>query len=1326
MNRKEIADPLDEGVALLTTIFAMCEDGTPAEKFAAFKSAPIWLAADGSARRLDQLFLPVEDRPVRPEQRHRVVEPRLCSGSDSGRTTCRRALEDILHVLRLDATQEAVEACQAPPNDLEDLRLVLSDLVDCRKRLKPEQRLALKAAAFVPCLDGKLRRPAEALSPLRPLPLGPGDRTVIPAVADDRRLLELLHELGMPTAPSVADLVGLARDIAALPVSDGQDDLAVVLWSYLQFSHELYPPEELRRVGGIAWAPASPSGKRARPCDLADPALSYAHPLFQTPTGLATLQASLREGLGLRGSLSTDEFVELAKLAERKELTLPLQYFYDLDRRAANEADARKIASLRTCAFFAVRKQLRRPAELIAFDRAGVWGHLRTPIAPESVDRFSHLFRAWGIDSDAHIRWTEHADVLGELADQDEMTTDDIGLAYRRMESLGEAVERGEVAPQELQNRRIVLTSLGVVRPDSAFWPDMPQAITCQLDAHLPIARLTQRSEAVLRKLGIPSLNEAIVLSPIPTDPVPDGRWLPTLRLHADNIRRFLHAVGAKLDEDWVDQWPPPVEKVRDLSIQAHRAEAFVAEWQSSSYLGATRTGLKLYVRGTSTTTRDVVDAVAALFGFEPGRKTLLVSVLDARTAAEGAAALDYDDIPGLDIGAVDWSPGDVIELDDEPDLGLLEPDPGPASSPAPPRAADAPIITPVSFERSMTPDPSPQPDKDSIAEPVSQTPPARLVPPRIATEWEELESQYNVEEVWEPDVDERDVGADDPRDEENPLLRRCVLSFYDVENGFLPVGAAETRQLAGGVVQAVHLLGERRGAALVGDHHLRIDGGRVLFQEQQVVPGTVVRLHPGALGVIELELREEPHSVEDVWLLEITDEGSLVREHCDAVDVRWETDGPVYRSERRWEDIEALRAEANASSLDLVIRVFELFGDEGLTTDEVWRLVAMYRLFAISTIRQHLSRQSGLFELRGSRWYRSGETVLRFKGPTGVSGRPSRSRLPVGDDRSGLVLKVRRAAKALETMLLDADEPDLWNDVAAILGLQVVAGRATHECLNATREYLADPNEPLLSSIRRELGRHPDLANVVVAAVSEAEGAELTNGLMLLDVVRELGVPGAVARASALAVRIARPTRLGTTDLTPAERVEEAILQYGQGGLRDDAVRSEIVQALTELRRVDAYEEPHRVLVQLFRIERALRRGRDGVGGHPLIESAQSELLAGLDAAIGRTDAHSDTRRQQLLVTLRLLQGDVASVLDAVKELGNYLSATEATKSDAGAVYRTGMAFAQARHHTSRTVRFIANRPERNLIAPASLETQRFLEDWAALAGVRAGLAAA
>lgn len=1328
MNRRVVGDPINEAVALLVTIFAMAEDGTSPEEFAAFKSAAIWPSADGTTRPLDQLFLPVEDRPIRSEQRHRVVDPRLCSGMDSRTKTCRRALEDILGVLSLDATQDAVEACLSPPKDLEELRVLLGDLVDCRKRLKPKQRLRLKGAAFVPCLDGKLRQPSHTLAPLRPLPLSLGERTVIPTVADDRRLLELLHELGMPTAPSIADLIGLAQNVAALPVRN--DDDANTLWNFLQFSHDLYSAQELQRLGSIAWAPASPSGKRARPCDLADPGLIYAQLLYETPAGVASLPTLLREGMGLRGSLSTEDFVELAKTAEQREVPLSHQYFYDLNRRAANEADARKIAALRSCAFFPVGRKLRRPAELIAVDRAEVWGHLRTAIAVDSVERLPHLFRSWGVDSDSLLRWTEHADVLGELAGRDELTDEDRALALRRIESIGLAVTRGELTPQDLLNRRIVLTSLGVVRPEGALWPDMPQSIVAELAPHLALAKYTPKSEPLLRRLAIPMLSETISLHPFPKDPVPDNGWRPTLRRHADNIRRFLQAVGANLDDDWMDQWPPPVERVRDLSIQAHRDQAVVAEWPASSYLGSTRTGLKLYVRGASTSTRDVVDAVAALFGFEPGRKTLLVSVLDAQTAADGAEALNYDDIPPLDAGVVGWSRADVVELDDMPDAGSLDLDVEQPPVTSAREAPLAPVATPVSFEPARASDMGEQDDRDPSYDeaispttaPVLEVAPPRLIAPRVATEWDELEGTYHVEERWEPDVEERDVGADDPRNAENPLLRRCVLSFYDVDNGFLPIGAVEAHRLASGPLRSVHLFGELRDASLVGKHHLRIFGGRAVFQEQQVVPGTVVRVQPGAMGVIELELHEEPHPVEDVWLLEVTDEGKLVREHCDAVEVRWETDGPVYRCERRWEDIEALRAEANASSLDLVIRVFDVFGDEGLTAVEVWNLVALYRLFSISTIRQILSRQSGLFELTGDRWYKRGETILKFKGSTGVSSRPPVAGLPNIEPAIALVTKIRRAAKALATMLIEVDEPDLWNDVAAVLGLQIVAGRSSHECFNATRNYLAAPDELLLASLRRELARHPDLANVIVTAISQAEGVELTNGLSLLEVVRELGVPGAVARADTLIDRVVRPTRLGADGLTPAERVEQAILQQAQGGLRDDGAASEIVRALKELRACHAYDEPHSVLDQLLRIERILRRGASGITGLPSVEAAQSELLAALDAEIGRTDFHSDTGRQQLLLTLRLLQGDITSVLDAAKELGNYLRASDATKADAGAVFRTGLAFAQARHHTSPTVRYMAASPERNVVAPASLETQRFLEDWAALAGVRAG----
>jgi hypothetical protein len=199
-----------------------------------------------------------------------------------------------------------------------------------------------------------------------------------------------------------------------------------------------------------------------------------------------------------------------------------------------------------------------------------------------------------------------------------------------------------------------------------------------------------------------------------------------------------------------------------------------------------------------------------------------------------------------------------------------------------------------------------------------------------------------------------------------------------------LPIRRAHVRRLAGGVpLREVLIFGERHPATERDQTTVRIEGGRELFAHREMVPGTVVHLLPGHQGMIELAVHEDEHEVRDVWMLSVDDHGQLHRYRADAVTVRYETDGPLYKAERRWEDHPALHAEAKNSAIELIIDAFERFGADGMSTQEVWDAVALHRLFALSTISTRLSEQKRLFERRGDRWFLTGDkTILQPQGP--------------------------------------------------------------------------------------------------------------------------------------------------------------------------------------------------------------------------------------------------------------------------------------------------------------------------------------------------------
>ena len=378
----------------------------------------------------------------------------------------------------------------------------------------------------------------------------------------------------------------------------------------------------------------------------------------------------------------------------------------------------------------------------------------------------------------------------------------------------------------------------------------------------------------LLSELPLRSLRQDVKLVAHTEGARADAAWQPRLRMHRRNVLRFLRRAGAELPEQWAELWPPIVETVRSLRVQAQADGRILGPWEDSSYLGASGAGLKLYVRGQGTATRDIVDAIATLYGIEPGLKTLLVTVLDADSEARGAECLDYDNVPRLP-GEEDRcnEVREVLEFDlpDAPGGDLVEMETDLPETPSSAAHGGTSLDGGEQIERFVPARPSPPPSVAAPDHSDEVLPPPRLEPPRVAVDYGGLAAKgYKVEPRVAAGVAGLDLeDADDALDPEEPELRKCALSFYDVVNGFLPIKRRQVRALSGaGGLRTVHFFGEHYKAEQAGDFHVRVKGAVALFERYQVVAGTVVYLRAGAPGVIEAELHEDEHLVANVWLL--------------------------------------------------------------------------------------------------------------------------------------------------------------------------------------------------------------------------------------------------------------------------------------------------------------------------------------------------------------------------------------------------------------------------------------------------------------------------
>jgi hypothetical protein len=1303
----------------------------------------IWPAASGDTVPLGDLRLPASDRVVRVDQRDRVLSPDLCDPRSEAGRLARRVLEDAFDRVPLDAAEEAVVALEHPPSDPADLYPAIDDLLDHWRSLRSSQKNRLRTASFVPCADRKLRQPADVLVVREPLPLDLGRRRIDDRFREDRRLADVLVELGARRAPTIEELTQLAEEISTEVVTRS-DDPAQLLWRFLDFHTDTYSQEELSRLGRIAWLPSDPGHTRRRPADLVVPPLAFAQLLFPVPVGVGNPGGRLRDGLGIRAALSVDDLAALATAAAEQDVRLDEAYFAALELRAANDADASRIGSLRTVSFLPVANGLRAPQELVSPKAGEIWGHLKTPIDQAFVVKYPRLSATWGMSDGEESDWRDHLDVLNVLATQAELSAPDVRLARRRMTAIADALVAGDLHADVLSNRRCVLTTNGkILRPEEALRPDVPNSVLDHISTQVPVADITSSEiAAFIDRLPVRSLRAAVDLEPIVEGTSQEAAWRTRLAMHQRNVLRFLRHVRAALPDDWVDSWPPVVESVRSLRVRAFYGARQVAEWEDSCFLAERNGVLTLSIKGATTTARSIVDAIATLYGIEAGHKTLLVQVLQATTESDGEEALDYDEIPQLrhDDPWVDVEPaavdldlsGQTSSPDPEParvELGTDDPPQVSADAPearleAPDEAftfetepeevaEDRPEAEANVLDRSDDPTVDPDVDGGAVAGP--------LQPPRVPTDWDALGDTYDIEEIWEPPVEEIDLGQEDQpeADDEGPR-RKCILSFYDWDNGLLPLRQRDSRVLAGpGGVQSVTIFGRELRAHQIDDRSVAIDGGRELYLDNEIVPGTVIHLRPGLPGRIELHVNEDLHEVTDVWVLEVDDDGTLHRERLESVTVRWEADGPLYRCERRWEDLEALHAEATESALDLIIKVFENFGDDGLTLDEVWSLVALNRLFAVATIRSELYRQDALFTNENGTWRLSGGTVKRYRGGGSTRSGTARAVEAKAPATAQTVdERILRVARQLRDLLRDSSD-ELRHQVGQVLGLRVVAMQDGRAFELAVAQFLEQPDDHLLAAIRRDLSRHPELSSVAVSVLEGAPAVDPNVASLVLDLIVEFGVAGAVGRAKVVRAQILIPADVEGGDIDIVTRAEIACARASESRLTWAAAQGAVAEAYRTCCAAP-YDEPKYALDDVVRLERLLRR-HDPLATS-VVDEARALCVARVDSAVGDTDAHGDVDRQALLATIRVLSGDAPSTLDVLNEYAKLLERVAGTAGDGTALFKVADLFAREAHVKNAAARFAAKRvaaePEQS--ATISPRTRQFIDLWCEMAQLR------
>jgi len=1330
-------DPVQDSQLVVSVVGAMAQEATiSAHLIESLRSLSIWQSSDGRAHGLDELWLPARDR-ISSSSRLLVAEA-LC-GPPDGTSADYATFNSLFGVQVLDIVEEVVLACENPPAASKDLDNLLLELGDCGNLSRPQEQ-RLRKSEFVLCRDGKVRAPGDVLLTTERLPLWLGDRCVIDT-GQDRRVRSRLEILGATELPRPGDLLEVASDIAGLPIApDLSRDPGRILWDHLQRNYEAYAGGTLGSLASIAWLVAAPGPVRKRPRECFDPNLSFASLIVFVPYGVPTILGAFRDALKMRATLETEDFVRLGKLAAESGVHLSSGYFQQLNRRTQRDTrDERLIADLRSEAIVPLTSGLTRPDLLVSQDRAAVWGHLRDLVPDLFVSDYPNLLRAWAVSSDNAVDWHEHLDVLEELASRGELTSRDRALAQDRIVSLVRFADEDQRL-ETIRRRGHLLTSIGLRPCIETLRGDLPPAVTDRLSEKLAVVEESDATAALIDVLELRSLRSAVELDPLVEDVTPDDRWPGILRIHKVNVLRFLKAAGKRLEPALIEGWPPIVEGVSSLTVRATFEEELIDEWAAEAHLAEINGELVLYVCGDSLDARAVVDAISYEFGVDRGKKSLLLGVLQARSALEGEQALDWENIPQLsakdaayvydhastevafveDEASTDAEPGTDAWVDDNP----VQPDAPEELAPPPEEEALVGEPTPAdeaADEGTLRLDDLPAPADETLAvvtplvgpdeEAAAGDSGERFQSPRGTTDREALRSAgISIVRDLDDEVADDDYLPEpkDSRDEVRANELRVCLSFFDVSNGHIPVSTRDLGWLCSGVeLREVILFGEHVTAARAGPKHVRIEGGPSIYHSRQVVPGTVLLLHPSVPGTIEIVIRPDVHRVNGVWMLEFDEHGQLSRLRQDDIELQWETDDAFYRAERRLEDIEALMADGGKSAVQLIIEVFLARPDGGLTAEEIWGLVAISRLFAKSTIAQTLSTQTGLFAYEDGLWFKVGDQLR-------VARAPKRERSPsvsTGQSPRKSTPEVIRVARKLAQLLSSADDETLAK-VIQLLGLAALLDdRALSD---AAEQYLASGDGGVLRAIEDEIRDDPGRSAVIVSALEELDTPTMAARRPLVEVVVGYGNASAVVRAQALLKRIDAVS--GDRSIEPIERVQQLLTAYDESnhGILWDAVEEMWAERHTS----DPLVEPAAWLADIANREAAHRRAvRTGEPPQRAVAS-RTGAIGWLSAQLPG-EVYDDPAIQRLRIVIDLVMGASAvDLLDGLHQLALLAEKSPDGAGDASLLYALVIAHARATvTGTSPVISRSRHQLKKQRRAAPGVDAERFADLWCDLA---------
>ena len=1289
------------------------------------RSQRIWSGSDGEVHTLVELRLPARDRISRSSQ---VLVADDLVGEPDPSAPVYSTLRGLLRVDVLDTTEETVLACEDPPFDPAELRQLLIDLADC-DRLSKAQKARLQQSTFVLCRDGQLRTPGDTLIAAYRLPLRLGDRCVDDQVGQDRGVREQLEELGAIDLPSPADLLDAATEIASVPIADDPtQDPSRTLWDHLLWSYEKYPQSTLSELATIPWLLTLPGPARRKPKDCYDPALGFAAFLFPIPMSVASPAQSFRDALRMRATLETDDCVRLARQAVDEGHTLERQYFGYINRRCERgDADERKLAALRDLPVVPLTTGPTKPDVLVSRERTSIWGHLRDLVPDQFVTDYPNLLRAWGITTDSAVSWHEHLDVLHQLGQLPKLDAREKALASERLNSIAD-LNLDDHQLETLRRRGLVLTSLGLCPVAEALRSDLPPAVIARLEALVPIVEESAELAVLLDQLEIRSLRSAITLEPIAQGVATEDHLPEVLRQQATNVLRFLKSSGTHLDRALLEAWPPIVRGVVAMTVRASLDGQILDEWDATAHLMQDRGDLVLFVIGGHLESRSVVDAISSVFGVDRGRKTLLLSVLNAATPQEGSKILDWENIPRLtehessylhqpeetsvDFGGT-MSSGEVFE---PTEFSNATGDSVNDAHDDAQRDDEGEEVPSFKIDASADSDPSPAgdeapvlPELESAVTQLDDLRIEQMQSPRGTTDLAALQDQgiVVVRDLESESVDE-DYRPSPIADEESPPqdeLRVC-LSFFDVSNGVLPIGTRDLNWLTTGVaLREVEIFGQVVTASPEGPKHVQLEDGASIFHSRQVAPGTVMRVHPSRPGRIEIEVRPDLHRLDGVWMLELDDAGKLTRLKQDDVELQWETDDLFYRAERRLEDIKALMADGGKSAVQLIIEVFLVRPEEGLTVDEVWGLVAINRLFAKATISQTLSVQTGLFEHRDGLWYKTGDELRRTRS----------SQLPAVRDTTRRRAQVPEAvtlARKLAQLLVDADA-EVLTKVVQLLGVGDLL--RDKEFSESCVRYIEAGEPELLKAIERDINRDPGLAVFAVEQLELLTNASLAKQRALIDVVVANGSAAGVSRGRDLLRRLDAVE--GATLDDPRTAAEHLLLAYGEGTVSEAEVWHGVTRLWNGPSDEDPLESPWDWVEHLASNEEIYRRAMRNWMPPDSVEEARQRTIGWLSSQLA-ADLYDQVDAQRLRAVLDLLVGrEPDVVLDGLHQLGVLAENTPGGDADAAVAYALVVAHASQAEVQSALVRRSRRRLDELNGAVPGRRAEQFAALWISLA---------